>query len=107
MSDDNEENSIIGSRSDIPPSRAANTGDGEPGAVYDISVEIRAVLGTAKMPISQILRLGRGAVVELDRTVGEAIEIIVSDRLVARGEVVVIEDRLGVTITEVIKTDAH
>ena len=74
-------------------------------AVYDIHVEIMAVLGTAKMPINQVLKLGRGAVVELDRGVGEAIEIIVNDRLVARGEVTVVEDQLGVTITEVVKSN--
>ena len=104
MSDEDELDAIMGSADGTPSSRGGN---GEPAAVYDIPVEIRAVLGTASMPISQILRLGRGAVVELDRTVGEAIEIIVNDRLVARGEVTVIEDRLGVTITEVIKRDIH
>ncbi len=78
----------------------------EADAVYDISVEIRAMLGTAIMPVRQILKLGRGAVVELDRMVGESIEILANDRVVARGEVVVIEDRLGVTVTEVVKNDA-
>lgn len=73
-------------------------------AVYDIPVEIIAVLGTASMPISQILKLGRGAVVELERIIGEPIEIHANNRLVARGEVVVVEDRLGVQITEVIRT---
>jgi flagellar motor switch protein FliN len=51
------------------------------------------------------LKLGRGAVVELDRKVGEAVDIYVNNRLVARGEVVVVEDRLGVTMTEIIKAD--
>ena len=105
MSDDNDADDFIGSMNETSPSQGANAGGGGPAAVYDIPVEIRAVLGTATMPISQILRLGRGAVVELERTVGEAIEITVNDRLVARGEVTVIEDRLGVTITEVIKRD--
>ncbi len=73
-------------------------------AVYDIPVEIIAILGTAAMPIAQILKLGRGAVVELDRIIGEPIEVHANNRLVARGEVVVIEDRLGVQITEVIRT---
>ncbi|MAY67314.1 MAG: flagellar motor switch protein FliN [Rhodospirillaceae bacterium] len=72
-------------------------------ALYDVQVEITAVLGTAEMPISQILKLGRGAVVELNRTVGENIEIHANNRLVAKGEVVVVEDRLGVTLTEVLK----
>jgi flagellar motor switch protein FliN/FliY len=74
-------------------------------AVYDIPVTVSAVLGKATMQVSQLLRLGRGAVIELDRKVGEAIDIYVNNRLVARGEVVVVEDRLGVTMTEIIKTD--
>ena len=74
-------------------------------AVYDIPVQVSAVLGKANMQVSQLLKLGRGAVVELDRKVGEAIDIYVNNRLVARGEVVVVEDRLGVTMTEIIKTE--
>ena len=74
-------------------------------AVYDIPVQVSAVLGKATMQVSQLLRLGRGAVVELDRKVGEAIDIYVNNRLVARGEVVVVDDKLGVTMTEIIKSD--
>ncbi len=74
-------------------------------AVYDIPVQVSAVLGKTTMQVNQLLKLGRGAVVELDRKVGEAIDIYVNNRLVARGEVVVVEDRLGVTMTEIIKTE--
>ena len=74
-------------------------------AVYDVPVQVSAVLGKATMQVNQLLKLGRGAVVELDRKVGEAIDIYVNNRLVARGEVVVVEDRLGVTMTEIIKTE--
>ena len=74
-------------------------------AIYDIPVQISAVLGKSTMQVSQLLKLGRGAVVELDRKVGEAIDIYVNNRLVARGEVIVVEDRLGVTMTEIIKSD--
>ncbi len=74
-------------------------------AVYDIPVKVSAVLGKTTMQVSQLLKLGRGAVIELDRKVGEAIDIYVNTRLVARGEVVVVEDRLGVTMTEIIKTE--
>jgi len=74
-------------------------------AVYDIPVQVQAVLGRSTMQVSQLLKLGRGAVVELDRKVGEAIDIYVNNRLVARGEVVVVNERLGVTMTEIIKTD--
>lgn len=73
-------------------------------AIYDVQVQVSAVLGKATMPVKQLLKLGRGAVVELDRKVGEAIDIYVNNRLVARGEVVVVDDRLGVTMTEIIKT---
>lgn len=74
-------------------------------AVFDIPVHVTAVLGKSRMRVSQLLKLGRGAVIELDRKVGEAIDIYVNNRLVARGEVVVVEDRLGVTMTEIIKSD--
>ncbi|MES2252324.1 MAG: flagellar motor switch protein FliN [Pseudomonadota bacterium] len=74
-------------------------------AVYDVPVQISAVLGRSTMPVHQLLKLGRGAVVELDRRVGEAIDIYVNNRLIARGEVVVVDDHLGVTMTEIIKSD--
>lgn len=74
-------------------------------AVYDVPVNIQAVLGHANMEVASLLRLNRGSVIELDRKVGEAIDIFVNNRLVARGEVVLVEDRLGVTMTEIIKAD--
>src|SRR5438445_5852489 len=77
----------------------------ELSAVYDVPVQVSAVLGRAHMQVSQLLKLGRGAVVELDRKVGEAIDIYVNNRLVARGEVVVVDERLGVTMTEIVKAD--
>lgn len=76
-------------------------------AVYDIPVRVSAVLGKSSMQVNQLLKLGRGAVVELDRKVGEAIDIYVNDRLVARGEVVVVDERLGITMTEIIKTQRN
>ncbi len=72
-------------------------------AVFDVPVTVSAVLGKSSMEVSQLLKLGKGTVVELDRKVGEAIDIYVNDRLVARGEVVLVEDRLGITMTEIIK----
>lgn len=81
----------------------AENKDDESPAIYEVEVEISAVLGTADMPISQILKLGRGAVVELKRRVGEDIELHANNRLVARGEIIVIEDQLGVTITDTVK----
>ncbi|MDE3059726.1 MAG: flagellar motor switch protein FliN [Pseudomonadota bacterium] len=75
--------------------------------VYDIPVQITVVLGRTSMQVNQLLKLGRGAVIELDKKVGEAIDIFVNNRLVARGEVVVVEDRIGVTMTEIIKAEKH
>ncbi len=72
-------------------------------AVYDVPVNIQAVLGHANLEVASLLRLSRGSVIELDRKVGEAIDIYVNNRLVARGEVVVVDERLGVTMTEIIK----
>ena len=75
-------------------------------AVYDIPVTVSAVLGKTTLQVSQLLKLGRGAVVELDRHLGEAIDIYVNNRLIARGEVVMVnEGRLGVTMTEIVKSE--
>jgi flagellar motor switch protein FliN/FliY len=74
-------------------------------AVSDVPVQISVVLGKTSMQVNQLLKLGRGAVVELDRKVGEPVDIFVNNRLVARGEVVVVEDKIGVTMTEIIKAE--
>ena len=76
-------------------------------AVFDVPVQVSAVLGRSRMDVGQLLRLGPGTVLELDRKVGEAIDIYVNDRLVARGEVVLVEDKLGVTMTEIIKAERN
>jgi flagellar motor switch protein FliN/FliY len=86
------------------PKGQAQRSAGELDAVFDVPVHVSAVLGKSTMPISQLLALNPGAVLELDRKVGEAIDIYVNNRLVARGEVVVVEDRLGVTMTEIVKS---
>ena len=73
-------------------------------AVFDVPVQVSAVLGRSRMDVGELLRLGPGTVLELDRRVGEAIDIYVNNRLVARGEVVLVEDKLGVTMTEIINS---
>lgn len=73
-------------------------------AVFDIPVNVSAILGKSHIEVSELLKLDEGSIIELDRKVGEAIDIYVNDRLVARGEVVVVEERLGVTMTEIIKS---
>jgi flagellar motor switch protein FliN/FliY len=76
-------------------------------AVFDVPVQVSAVLGRSKMDVGELLKLGPGTVLELDRRVGEAIDIYVNNRLVARGEVVLVEDKLGVTMTEIIKAERN
>ena len=113
MSDETQEKDIAyGAIAEADGAREAEREGpiGEPmanavSAIYDIPVQISAVLGRSTMQVSQLLKLGRGAVVELDRKVGEAIDIYVNNRLVARGEVVVVDDKLGVTMTEIVKSD--
>lgn len=72
-------------------------------AVFDVPVNVQAVLGRAHLEVSQLLKLAPGAVIELDRKIGEAIDIYVNNRLVARGEVVLVDEHMGVTMTEIIK----
>ena len=89
-----------------PPAAANDGGErsaADLAAVYDVPINIQAVLVRANMDVASLLRLSRGSVIELDRKVGEAIDIYVNNRLVARGEVVVVDERLGVTMTEIIK----
>ena len=91
---------------------AAGFGDTSDGSitldsVSDVPVQVSVVLGKTSMQVQNLLKLGRGAVVELDRKVGEPVDIYVNNRLVARGEVVVVEDKIGVTMTEIIKQDKN
>ena len=88
--------------SDAPSHSAADL-----EAVFDVPVKVSAVLGRARMEVGDLLKLGPGTVLELDRKVGEAIDIYVNNRLVARGEVVLVEDKLGVTMTEIIKAERN
>ncbi|MGN7999375.1 flagellar motor switch protein FliN [Sphingomonas sp. 22176] len=74
-------------------------------AVHDVKVKVQAVLGRARMPIGDLLALSSGTVLELDRRVGEPVDIFVNDRLIARGEVVLIDNALGVTLTEIVRPD--
>ncbi|WP_231862612.1 flagellar motor switch protein FliN [Sphingorhabdus sp. M41] len=74
-------------------------------AVYDVPVTIQAILGRAKMSVADVVRLKVGHVIELDRRVGEPVDILVNGRLIARGEVVLIDGLLGVTLTEIVRRD--
>jgi len=78
---------------------------GKHDAILRIPVTVQVVLGSATMPVSQLMKLGRGAVVALDQRVGEPVNIVVNGRIVARGEVVVVDEdnsRFGVSLTEIV-----
>jgi flagellar motor switch protein FliN/FliY len=92
---------------DTADSETTSRGAADLEAVFDVPVQVSAVLGRARMEVGDLLKLGPGTVLELDRRVGEAIDIYVNNRLVARGEVVLVEDKLGVTMTEVIKAERN
>ncbi len=79
------------------------TSESKNGAVMDVNIDVIAILGTAELKISQILQLGRGAVVELERKIGEPIELRAEGQIIARGEVVVVEDRLAIQLTKIVK----
>lgn len=87
----------------LPDTHAEEKSATDLAPVFDVPVAISAVLGRSTMSVAQLLQLSQGSVLELDRKVGEAIDIYVNNRLVARGEVVIVDERLGVTMTEIIK----
>lgn len=68
----------------------------------DLPVRLTAVVGRAELDIGALLKMTPGSVLELDRRIGEPVDVFVNDRLVARGEIVMVDDRLGVTMTELI-----
>lgn len=99
------ENSTNAPSQKAEPTLAQNeTDSGRPiEAVYDVPVVVSAVLGSAKMPVSDLLKLTRGSIVELERRIGDPVDIYVNNRLIAKGEVVSVDDKLAITMTEVIK----
>jgi flagellar motor switch protein FliN/FliY len=91
------------------PSNSGGSARSDPSdgleAVHDVQVKVQAVLGRTRMPIGNLLQLTSGAVLELDRRVGEPVDIFVNDRLIARGEVVLIDGALGVSLTEIVRAE--
>lgn len=91
---------------EAPPAAGPAQAGARIPAIHEVSLEAYAILGTASMPVSQLLRMGRGAVVELDTGLGDEIEMRINDQLVAKGEVVVVEDRIAIEITEIVKRES-
>ena len=93
MSDATDDNETIGS----------SFSDERLAAIHDVDVDIYAVLGRSTMLVSQLLKVGRGAIIELDQKTSDPIEILVNQELVAKGEIVTVDDDLGITISEIVK----
>lgn len=73
-------------------------------AMLNVGLQVQIVLGRSKMPISQLLKLTRGSIIELDKKIGDPVDVMINDRLVARGDLVKMgDDRLGVSLTEIVK----
>lgn len=103
MADDKKKNEVlsqmIDEEADIPESEARPV-----NAVFGVGMNVQVVLGRSKMPVSQLLSMSRGSVIELDKKIGEPVDVMVNDQLIAKGELVKVgEDRIGVTLTEVVK----
>jgi flagellar motor switch protein FliN len=94
--------SELGENREIPGTSSPN---GNLDTILRIPVTVQVVLGSSMMPVSNLLKLGRGAVIALDRRVGEPVDVVVNGRIIARGEIVVIEEdnsRFGVSLTEIV-----
>lgn len=89
----------------LTPTPTHSSGADDLRRLNDLPVRISAVVGRARMPIGDLLKAGPGAVFELDRKAGAPVDILVNDRLVARGEIVLIDGRLGVTLTELVQQE--
>lgn len=92
------------SGSDVAPVEPQADRD-EMEAVLDVPVKVKAVLGGARVPVGELVQMRSGSVLELDRRVGEPVDVYVNGRLIARGELVLIDGLLGVTLTEIVKQD--
>lgn len=84
--------------------QTAGEGGHNINAMLNVGLNVQIVLGHSRMPIAQLLSLSRGSVVELDKKIGEPVDVMINDRLVARGDLVKVgENRIGVTLTEIVK----
>lgn len=88
------------------PTQKFNPGeDTDLEVIQDVPVEVTVVLGETNITVEQLLKLGKGAIVELQRKIGEPVELYVHDRCIAKGEIVVVDDKIGITMTEIIKNE--
>ena len=87
---------------DDAPTDTADTDDAKP-AIHGVELEVSAILGTAQMPVSQLLKMGRGAVVELDKEIEDKVEISLNDRIIAEGDVIIRDEKLCIEVSNLVK----
>jgi flagellar motor switch protein FliN len=98
----------VPAQNDPAPAARSNFVPGERmelDTIEGVPVEITVVLGETTIKVEDLLKMGKGAIIELDRKIGEPVEIYVNERCVAKGEIVVVDNKIGVTMTEIIKND--
>lgn len=88
----------------FPPVQHAQTGEAPKNIDFllDIPMNVAVYIGSAKMAIRDLLQLAQGSVIELDKLAGEPMEVVVNNKLVARGEVVVVNEKFGIRLTDVV-----
>jgi flagellar motor switch protein FliN/FliY len=105
MSDEEIMQAMMGDKVATPAPGAAETG-GQGHAnldfILDIPLDVAVELGRARMQIAELLQLGQGSVIELNKLAGEPMEILVNQKLIARGEVVVVNEKFGIRLTDII-----
>ena len=90
------------SENPAPPTPQGENGENDIDFILDIPLEISVVLGQTSMLISDLLKLGQGSIVELAKLAGETLEVLANQKLIARGEVVAVDEKYGIRITEIV-----
>lgn len=98
-----QEKAVDAKPANFTPLKAANTGSGIGNLDFllDISLQVSVHVGGTKMLIKDLLQLGQGSIIELNKMAGEPMDVLINDKLIARGEVVVVNDKFGVRLTDV------
>ena len=86
-----------------PDDAPTDTADEARPAIHGVELEVSAILGTAQMPVSQLLKMGRGAVVELDKEIEDKVEISLNDRIIAEGDVIIRDEKLCIEVSSLVK----
>ncbi|EAU45424.1 MULTISPECIES: FliM/FliN family flagellar motor switch protein [Salipiger] len=104
LGDDVQDTVVQAVAEEAAAEQASKGGANSIDAMLNVGLNVQIVLGQTRMPIAQLLKLSRGSIIELDKSIGQPVEVVINDRLVARGDLVKLEDdRLGVSLIEIVK----